>query len=63
MQIDGADTTLAADALDIKRVAVADGELLRCQWRERVGARASRVHVRRHVDYPGSDTRIMFRWI
>jgi hypothetical protein len=38
MQIDGANAALAADAFDIELVAVADGELLRRQWRERVGA-------------------------
>src|ERR1700742_1456553 len=38
MQIDRADAALAADALDIELVAVADGELLRCQRRERVRA-------------------------
>ena len=38
MQINSADAALAADAFDIEFVAVADRELFRCQWRERIGA-------------------------
>src|SRR6202042_1378264 len=63
MQVDGADPALAADALDVELVAVADRELFRCQGRERIGARSSHIHVRRHVECPGYGSRIMFRRI
>src|SRR5438876_8644223 len=55
MQIDGGDAVYPADGFDVNLVAVADGEQLRCQWCERVGALAggfTRVGVRRHRRRP-----------
>src|SRR5581483_9190416 len=56
MQIDGRNAAFATDAFDIELVTVADGELFRGQWRERIGARASAAFPKLVIHWGPSHT-------